>query len=364
MEMNDCTNQFFAEATSRRNLFRRYLGGKNGALICMLLAGGMLSTAARAGTCEAHGGPKAFNFIMDYRLDNPTENTAGRTIQNAYQWNLNQDYGVVCACTGQYTEAFIMAKVPDTGEVYSDGSLHYFRINDYLAAATSVFVGGNLGKNLPTPFPSTSNLQSVSQNCSFAVYSTGSKGNVSLYFIRPFVGVQTIPLTKLVDVYVATDPTSQSSTPVSVVWMSGTVTVPQSCVINGGGVINVPFGDILSGNIATKGEKAKNFTPKTVNFDVACTNISEGVKVSLTFQGTPDATDPTALATTNKDVGVRIQDPAGAPVAPQSGELPLTMDYSSQVGTSAISLFPFNTTGKAPETGDFTATATIRAEIQ
>lgn len=362
--MNDCTNQFFAGATSRRNLFRRYLGGKNGALICLMLAGGMMSMTARAGTCEAQGGTKAFNFIMDYRLDNPTENTAGRTIQDAYQWNLNGSYGVICACSSQYTEAYITAKVPDTGLVYSDGNLNYFRINDYLAAATSVYIAGEYRNSKATPFQSFSNQQTVNQNCSFAVYSTGSKGSVSLYFIRPFVGVQTIPLTKLVDVYVATDPTSQSPTPVSVVWMSGTVTVPQSCVINGGGVINVAFGDILSGNIATKGEKAKNFTPKTVNFDVACTNISDGVKVSLTFQGTPDATDPTALATTNKNVGVRIQDPAGASVAPQSGVLPLTMDYSSQVGTSAISLFPFNTTGKAPETGDFTATATIRAEIQ
>jgi type 1 fimbria pilin len=88
------------------------------------------------------------------------------------------------------------------------------------------------------------------------------------------------------------------------------------------------------------------------------------VKVSLSFQGTPDANDPTVLSTTNSDVGVKIQDTAGATVAPISGSLPLIMDYAAQIGTSAISLFPVNTTGNAPETGEFNATATIRAEIE
>jgi len=44
--------------------------------------------------------------------------------------------------------------------------------------------------------------------------------------------------------------------------------------------------------------------------------------------------------------------------------LPIAMDYTAQAGTSSINLFPFNTSGKEPDLGDFSATATIRAEIE
>lgn len=361
--MTERTNKVFTGVIPRRNPLCRFVSVKTAALLCLALAGGMLSTTASAAECYATAGQKSYNFDMNYLLADPTQNSAGRVINNAYQWNLSGNYNVTCSCSGTYTGAYITAKVPDTGQVYSDGNLNYYAINEYLAVASEVFIGGNYQALKATPFTSVSN-QNIPVNCDKYPYATGARGTISLYFRRPFVGVQTIPLTKVVDVYIASDATTQASTPVSTVWMSGTVTVPQSCMINGGGVINVPLGSIMSGDIATKGEMAKNFTPKNVNFDVACTNISEGVKVSLSFQGTPDANDPTAFSTTNNDVGVRIQNPSGNTIVPQGGELPLTMDYSSQVGTSSISLFPINTTGNAPETGDFTATATIRAEIQ
>ncbi len=361
--MTERTNKFFTGMVQRRNPLCRFVSGKNAALLCLALAGGMLSTTAKAAACYATAGQKTYNFNMSYLLADPTQNSAGRVINSAYQWNLSGNYNVTCSCSGTYTGAYITAKVPDTGQVYSDGNLNYYAINEYLAVASEVFIGGNYQGLKATPFTSVSN-RNIATNCDKYPYATGARGTISLYFRRPFVGVQTIPLTKVVDVYIASDATTQASTPVSTVWMSGTVTVPQSCTINGGGVISVPLGSIMSGDIVTKGEMAKNFTPKNVNFNVACTNISEGVKVSLSFQGTPDANDPTAFSTTNNDVGVRIQNPSGSTIVPQGGELPLTMDYGSQVGKSAISLFPINTTGNAPDTGDFTATATIRAEIQ
>ncbi len=361
--MTERTMTFFADKSSRRTPWRRIAGKKSSALFGLALAGWMLSTSVQAAECRPDGGTKRYDFLMNYTLTDPSENVTGRTIYGAYRWNLGGSYLVTCDCTEPYGPAYITAKVPDTGLVYSDGKLQFYAINDYLAVASEVWIAGEKKEMVATPFNSKSN-RNPAVRCNSFVYGTGSEGNISLYFRRPFVGEQIIPVTKVADVYIATDSTTQSSVPVSTVWMNGKVIVPQSCVINGGGVITVPFGNIMAGDITTKGEMAKNFTPKNVNFNVACSNISEGVKVSLTFSGTPDMNDPTALSTTNKDVGVRIKDPEGDNVDPNGGVLPLNMNYTSQVGTSAISLFPFNTTGKMPETGDFTATATLRAEIQ
>lgn len=266
--MTERTNKFFTGMVQRRNPLCRFVSGKNAALLCLALAGGMLSTTAKAAACYATAGQKTYNFNMSYLLADPTQNSAGRVINNAYQWNLSGNYNVTCSCSGTYTGAYITAKVPDTGQVYSDGNLNYYAINEYLAVASEVFIGGNYQGLKATPFTSVSN-RNIATNCDKYPYATGARGTISLYFRRPFVGVQTIPLTKVVDVYIASDATTQASTPVSTVWMSGTVTVPQSCTINGGGVISVPLGSIMSGDIVTKGEMAKNFTPKNVNFNVS-----------------------------------------------------------------------------------------------
>lgn len=364
--MTERTKTFFVDKTARRSPWRRISAGKSSALFCLALTGWMISTSAQADACRPDAGTKQYNFVMDYILTDPSQNMAQRTVNNAYTWSLGGIYTVSCSCSGDYPgAAYITAKVPDTGLVYTEGERKFYAINDYLAAASEVWIAGKRGEMVATPFTSETNKNvNPSTKCSSALYSTGAKGTISLYFRRPFVGEQTIPMTRMVDVYIASDNTTQSSEPVSTVWMSGKVIVPQSCVINGGGVITVPFGNIMAGDFTTKGEMPKNFTARNVNFNVACSNISDGVKVSLNFSGTPDANDPTAFSTTNNDVGVRIKDPDGENVDPNGGVLPLTMNYSTQVGTSAISLFPFNTTGEMPETGDFTATATIRAEIQ
>jgi len=364
MEITERMQIFTLNRTSRRTRFPRSFSGRHAALLCLTLAAGMLSTQAQASDCGPVNGTRMYDFPLNYLLQDPSQNTTGRIINEAYSWNLGSNYNVTCSCPAgtSYSPGYVTTRVPDTGLAYSDGTLNFYNISDTLAVASAVWIQGNVRRNVATPFASVSN--DTASPCSRGVFATGSRGAVSLYFKRPFVGVQTIPRTKVVDVYIATDPSTQSTTPVSTVWMSGTVTVPQSCEINGGGVITVPFGNVLSGDISTKGEMAKNFTPKKVDLNVACTNISEGVKVSLSFQGTPDANDPTALSTTNADVGVRIQDPNGATVAPLNGRLPIAMDYTAQAGTSSINLFPFNTSGKEPDLGDFSATATIRAEIE
>lgn len=231
--MTERTNKFFTGMVQRRNPLCRFVSGKNAALLCLALAGGMLSTTAKAAACYATAGQKTYNFNMSYLLADPTQNSAGRVINNAYQWNLSGNYNVTCSCSGTYTGAYITAKVPDTGQVYSDGNLNYYAINEYLAVASEVFIGGNYQGLKATPFTSVSN-RNIATNCDKYPYATGARGTISLYFRRPFVGVQTIPLTKVVDVYIASDATTQASTPVSTVWMSGTVTVPQSCTINGG----------------------------------------------------------------------------------------------------------------------------------
>ena len=330
-----------------------------GGLLCLF----SVSSFAATGWCSTVGGTKIYNFPFVKQFDNPEDNKAGTYFNRTYQWNLGGNYSADCDCTGSAI-TYYKAEVPGNLTYTRDyDGLHFYSINQYLEVATELWVGGAAVDYFPTPFTTEVSNKYVSACKGITNWSSGNNGYVSLYFTRPFVGQVVIPNTKILDLYGTKVSGSYGGMPMSSIYMSGSVTVPQSCNINAGQVINVNFGNIMSNDIKTKGDIANGFTPKVVNMTLACSNISDGVVVSLSFSGEPSDGDPTALKTDNNAIGVRVRDANDNIVPPVNGRLPVTFDYPSQSGTSSMTLAPMNVTGNAPTVGQFNAVATINAEI-
>lgn len=317
---------------------------------------------AQAGTgwCTTTGGTKQFTFPFVESITDPSDNYAGLTKNRIYKWSSGSGYNGTCDCTGNAI-SFIKATVPLTFS-NSTGGLNYYALNANLAVASELYISGNVGQYKPTPISNQTN--NYSDGCGTTNYTSGAAGYLSLYFIKPFVGVSAIPLTKVLDIFVSKTSGSFSSVPMSSVYISGTVTVPQSCNINAGQVINVNLGDVMAENIKTNGAIANGYTPKIVNITLACTNIAAGVNVRLSLSGQPSAGNSSALATTNSDIGVKMTDQMSNVIPPNSGRLPVTMDYTSQTGVGILGLAPMNVTGNTPSAGSFTAVATVNAELQ
>jgi len=338
-----------------------------GAAALLAVAGLVVAPQALAeapGQCSSDAGTKDYSFNFSSTMTDPSQNIAGKIIPNAAgnAWNSSSTFRATCGCTTM-TAAYATAVSELPTVDHTDGTDTYFVLNEYLAVSSQVWIAGSRQAYVPAPFNNVSNLATASGTCASQPYSSGSKGQVNLYFRRPFVGQNVIPATKLVSVYLASTSGVKSASPVSTVTMSGTVIVPQNCDINPQPV-TVDFGDILAGSFKTKGAKPDNFTPVNKQLTLACRNISEGVKINLSFQGTADGNEPTALKSSNSDIAVKIEDRNGNVIAPQSGRLPVTMDYSAQSGATEINLYPVNTTGNNPAVGTFNATATIKAEIE
>ncbi|WP_249337103.1 fimbrial protein [Serratia plymuthica] len=337
---------------------------------CGLLCAAMLSlpqAQAAFGQCRPIGGTHQFSFIFAPTLSRPEQNITGMVINNASgnNWNLSDTYDVQCECTNR-TASYVTARPSLPVQNHVDGPLTYYVLNEYLAVASEVYIGGNLQQYIPTPFNNISNRKTElepGESCASAPYSSGARGRVHLYFRRPFVGQTIIPNTRLVENYVSVANGVSSVTPVSTVMMNGVVTVPQNCEISPQTVM-IDFGDILSTDFQTKGNMPPNFTPHQKELTLACRNISEGVKISLSFRGEADSNMPDLLKTTNGSIGVRINDRSGYPVSPQNGRLGVDFNYPSQSGNTRFSAYPVNTTGQMPAVGKFNATATIQAEIQ
>ncbi|OKP27179.1 fimbrial protein [Serratia sp. PL7] len=333
-------------------------------VFCMLAGMNMAQAASVWGSCTPDKGTQVFGFDFKPKIATVAENQAGLTKARIYNWNLGGTYPGTCNCgTNEGGNNYYKAEIPGLVFDRTLSGLNYYAINKYLSIASELYIGGNVKDYVATPINDYSNnsgtMCAVSSN-----YASGSQGYVSLYFIRPFVGEVVIPPTPILKIYGTKIKGRYDTIPLAQVTMSATVTVPQSCNINAGQVINVNFGDIKAGDIITKGAGVDGFTPKVVDLTLACSNISDGVKISLSINGEISSGDETALATSNTDIGIRILDAMGGTVTPNGGLLPVSMNYATQTGTSTMSVAPINVTGNRPSAGLFNATATIRAEME
>lgn len=327
----------------------------------------MISPQAMAATgwCQNNSGAPfqdSFSFVQTFT--EPGQNQAGMRFNRLYEWNTGGNYWAKCDCGIITRSVFYKAAIPGLTFTRTIDGLNFYRLNQYLEVASELYIGGKLKKFVPTPVQNQSNNNMLFCILKGVVFSTGSKGYISLYFTRPFVGQLTIPPTVILNVYGSTKSGSYSSIPMTQISMSGTVTVPQSCEINTGQPINVDFGDIAANNFKTAGQMPTGFTPHTVNMTLACTNMSAGVNIALSFQGAADSHDNSALATSNNDIAVRIENITGTKIPVLSGLLPVNMNDSAQTGETTMKIYPINTTGNLPAGGGFSATATIQAEIQ
>lgn len=261
---------------------------------------------------------------------------------------------------------YFKADVPNLPAVYSDGEYNYFKISKELAVGTKVFIGGTINQYFATPFVDVgnNNVGSCPGPTSEQEFATGSKGLLALYFIKAFVGEVNIPPTTVVNIYGTRTKGSYSSVPLSTVSVTAHVVVPQTCKINDGQVINVDFGTLMNTDIKTKGAVPTGFTKKITQLAYVCTNISEGVLLSFTFNGQSSPNDTNALSTNNADIGVRLEDMNGSIITPNSGKLPAQFDYSTQSGSTSFQSYPVNTTGVTPNTGQFSSTATITTNME
>ncbi|MEN0614294.1 fimbrial protein [Klebsiella indica] len=329
------------------------------------LAALMISPQAMAGNgwCQNNSGAPfqdSFSFVQTFT--DPLQNQAGRLFNRLYGWNTGGTYLTTCDCKYSATLR-VKATIPGLTQTQTRNGLNFYRLNEYLEIASEIYLAGYQNQFFPTPV-NNQGFDVIVCGANGTYFDAGSRGYISLYFTRPFVGQVTIPQTVVLNVYGSTKSGSYSSIPMTQISMSGTVTVPQSCEINTGQPIHVDFGDIAANNFKTAGQMPTGFTPHTVNMTLACTNISNKVKIALSFQGAADNHDNSALATSNNDIGVRIENITGTKIPVLSGLLPVNMNYSAQIGETTMKIYPINTTGNLPAGGGFTATATIQAEIQ
>lgn len=321
----------------------------------LLLSAASAAFAGSSDSCSnATGSTQNENFDVTTALTADT-NVAGKTTQvvRSGDIHMNAKCPKVLSDWNNYTYRSYVSNYP---VVETSGSWKYLKLNDYLEGALRVTdaVAGNI--YAPANYAKMGQDSCVSNGCNFPV----SDSNITLQIkiAKPFVGNVTIPQTRLFNVYINRSSGGSFGTPVYTISFSGSITVPQSCEVNGNQVIAIDFGTLSSGNFKTKGQKPSGFTPVSRQVPVKCSGgVSEMASLSFRFQGQTDVNEPTAIATDNSDIAVQFTDIHGNVITPNTGTIPFQLqDY---VATVPFTVSPISATGKKPQQGVFHAQAYI-----
>lgn len=315
------------------------------------------------GECRPINGTHLFPFNFLKQINDLKDNDIDQIYPDAYTWNNNTNYEVGCNCSEGSSWQYTFYKAESNLNQYkTDGTRTFYKVTDNIAVASQVYIWG-LGF-LNVPFISANQGNTSNAHCTSVNAVSGSQGKIDLLIIRPFIGTVNIPSTNLVNVYGSVINNSFGSIPLAKVVMSGSVTVQQSCEINAGNSIQIDFGDMFNGNFKGPGTKPEGITSKTLQLGYKCNLISKGMDVNMRFTGQSDSNYPVAFSTSNPDIGVVIEDGNGNRLQPNTGKLPMTVDYDTQTGSVNIITYPVSTTGNIPNVGQFTSRATVVVDFQ
>lgn len=346
-----------------------------------------LSGCARAedfgngtGWCTSKQGTKQVSFDVTKTVTETTGNESGAIIEA--NWSSGSGaYNAACDCdntdyrgvnyftatTGNLTEKGTHSLITAYGTME-----FYELVANKLQIGTEMYIAGNLGAYVPVPFAAVSNKDAGGGGCGTATMrslTAGYTGRVSIFITSPLAGEVTIPATVIANLYLsksADNPGENVSAPVAPitqVLISGTLTIPQSCSINAGQIIEVKLPDIQGKDIRNLGDSPQE-SHVTTRVNLTCSNVANGTNLSLSLAGTNDPHNSDYLQTDNENIGIRISDKEDNTIVPNgSTELPVD-DYQDGSGSSTFTTAPVNTTGNIPRTGQYQATATLNVQIR
>ncbi|MGX5013351.1 long polar fimbrial protein LpfD [Enterobacter asburiae] len=338
------------------------------------LFSGQALAAADWGPCTADT-VHTFSAVLNNTITDTSQNASGTIMKDFWSWDLGGTYNAVCECPEGTEQTPVLYKASSPlipGQ--NVGGRQFYVVDRNIQISADVFIGGDIEEYKTIPFDNETNGISDRAACdvtSSATFSTGSKGKLTLYIDHPFVGKLDIPNTKIMDVYGTRKSNVYGSSPLSSVFFSGSVIVPQGCELSSGSTLEIPFGEFKASDFKDrKGQIAKNATKFTKELQFKCSNISDGVKIFLHIEGMPNANDSNAIDMGNPDIGAVIEGANGKILVPndisvnQELSVSALVDETHRTASTTISAYPISTTGKLPKAGEFEGIATMRIDVE
>ena len=316
--------------------------------------------------CMASTGTYLYNYTLSV---DSTQNTVGYSTA----WQSKSASGTYTISGGCSNRATYYSGTPSSSMTLassdSDGTTWYnLADNNYLQVASQIGIYNMSTGSTPyqnVPFTDISN--NCNDQCSISSpAASGSQVNIKLKIKKKFVGASFIVNEPIAYLYANQGGTGLGQgTPIVQINLNATMSVPQSCTINAGTVVEFDFGNISAQSFARAGagQKPDNTNVMTKSVGITCNNISAQSMMTMRLEATNVSGN--AVVSNNADVGFILATSSGTPLKPNntSSVLPFTLD-SNAAANVVLESWPVSITGKQPSAGTATATGYLRVDFQ
>lgn len=251
--------------------------------------------------------------------------------------------------------------------VDKDGLFSYVKYNDYLQLAMSTsFDCGSYYVPYSTP--------SLNDDCSVGYFEEGSeiwkgksKFTVRIRITKPMInGVY--PVDTLLAKYWMSANDGGRDALLANYHFSGTIIVPQQCVLQPGTVYEIDLGQISQKEFVEggKGNRPKGFVSRPLKIGVKCQGgVNESANLTVRLTGNADSEYKDTLKTDNKDISIVVtKDDGQTRLKPNDINSIIPFDLKNGYGEVTIKSFPISTTGLPPAAEAFSTHAVLRFDFQ
>ncbi|TCM65173.1 minor fimbrial subunit [Acinetobacter calcoaceticus] len=241
------------------------------------------------------------------------------------------------------------------------GSYKYLAINDYLIGAMKIYDSYAKDFFPPQNYVQMGSDPKVSTSNDFPIFDSDFTFKIKV--IKPFVDFVTIPKRTLFTVYVTTSNTDSLSKPVYTISYSGQITVPQSCKIDAGQVLDINFGDIPAYAFAQAGAGNQPAGTRTElrNLQIQCSNINATAALTLRLESEKSSND--IMVSDNPDIGFKMSDANGKVLIPNNINSVIPFNLTQQPVRIPLKAWPVSITGKTPQLGNFRSRGYLRVDF-
>ncbi|CAI1711185.1 long polar fimbrial protein LpfD [Serratia ficaria] len=325
-------------------------------LLALLLLGGsamamsgMVQADSYTGQCEAVGGSKIYNLSTL-----PPDASESGNVQIPLRWKEpNGTFLGKCNCDPDPDNPESVLFKFQTGlTAISDDRVIIDTEND-IEATFKVHIGGNRPEQLVSVSFSREedNRQARPDECYEvgADFSSGSEGEITLYFKKPITTDYHKPLPNLLQIYARKESaTGYPATPLAIVNLTINLIIPAQCQLEPG-TINVQFGKLAVADFA----KGKGAGTQSVPLKVNCKNPEDIAKAKITFK--PEDFKDDMVATNDQNLGIKLEQ--------GNAQLKGDSEILLNNGETTIYATPTQSGDGRPAVGEFKAAATLNVKM-
>lgn len=292
---------------------------------------------------------------------NSTNNAVGRVVEIVK--NFSSEVSAVCPRHNQdeSKDTTFRSYITDLPVVEHNLWFQFLPINDYLIGGLQITDSHSGNFFPPVKYQHTGTDHNVSAGKPFPIHDTDL--TFRLKVIKPFVDFVPIPKKTMFTVYVTTEIGEPLNMPVYTISYSGQITVPQSCKINAGEVLEIKFNDIPAYEFsqAGAGNKPSNVNKQSHTLSIQCNNIDANATLTLRLEAEQASGD--TMVSSNSDIGFKISDQNDNVLLPNNINSFIPFSLQQNPTQITIKAWPVSLNGAIPKVGRFKSRGYLRIDF-